>query len=62
MFCYFFARFQTCKSDKEHIEFVKNGLDMVVKKGADDHAKKLREIEKRSEKAFESLCTTICFC
>ena len=49
---------QTCKSDKEHIEFVKNGLDMVVKQAADDHAKKLREVEKRAEQAFESAATS----
>ena len=45
---------QLCARDKEDIEFVKNGLDVVVKKSADDYAKKMKELEKRSEKAFKS--------
>ena len=29
---------------------------MVVKKAADDHAKKLSDVEKRSAQAFDSKC------
>ena len=45
---------QVCTQEKSEIEFVKSGLDMVVKKSADDHAKKIKEMEKRSEQAFDS--------
>ena len=48
--------FQACTTEKSEIEFIKNGLDMVVKKAADDHAKKLSDVEKRSAQAFDSKC------